>query len=171
LQSAEKKEDKLAFVKEHLDKEIKLSDVFKEGEFADVTAVTKGKGVQGVIKRFGVGRKQHKSEKGVRRVGSLGGWKSQGHVMYRTPQAGKMGFHVRNAYNLKILKISDNIDDIKVKGDHIGYGVVKNTYLLIKGSVPGSRKRLIRLNVAKRPTKKNNPAPMTLEYIDLNSKQ
>jgi len=46
--------------------------VFKEGQYVDVIAVTKGKGFQGVIKRFHVHRRQHKSEKGVRKVGAIG---------------------------------------------------------------------------------------------------
>lgn len=165
-------EEKLKFAKDHLDKEIKISDVFKEGEFVDVSAVTKGKGLQGPVKRFGISRKQHKSEKGTRRPGSTnGGWCAQGHMMYRVAKSGKMGFHTRTAYNIKIIKISDNLDDIKVDGGHLQYGVVKNTYILVKGSVPGSRKRLIRLNSPTRPTRNNVPTPIPLEYIDLHSKQ
>lgn len=165
-------EDKFNFVKENLDKEISVADVFKEGEFVDAHAITTGKGVQGVIKRFGVGRKQAKSEKGTRRVGTIcGGWKAQAHMMYRVPQAGKMGFHTRTAYNLKILKISDNVDEINVKGGLLHYGDVKTTYMLVKGSVPGPKKRLIKFVAATRPGHKANTAPVALTYVSQESQQ
>ena len=60
------KEDKLNYAKEKLGQEIKISDVFKEGQQVDIHAVTRGKGFQGVVKKHGVSIKQHKSEKGKR---------------------------------------------------------------------------------------------------------
>jgi len=165
-------DEKFKFVKDNFDKEIKLSDVFKEGEYVDVTSVTTGKGVAGPMKRFGIGRKSHKSEKGTRRPGCIcASWKGHAHIMYRTAQAGKMGYHTRLVRNLKIMKISDNISEIANAGGHNHYGVVRNTYLLLKGSVPGPQKRLIRINTPIRPSRLHNPQPVKLEYVSVDSKQ
>jgi large subunit ribosomal protein L3 len=64
-------EEKLNFVKNHLNKDITISDVFSQGEIVDVRGLTTGKGLVGPVKRFGITLKSHKSEKGVRRPGSL----------------------------------------------------------------------------------------------------
>lgn len=137
--------DKVEYIKNNLDKPISLADVFKEGEFIDVHAVTKGKGFQGAVKRFGVDIRARKSEKGVRAAGSLGGWKGQGHVMYRIPAAGKMGFNSRVDYNKKIMLISDDISKVNPPGGFVNFGFVKGKYMLIKGSIPGPKKRMVRL--------------------------
>ncbi len=166
-----KKEDKLAFAKEHLGKEMKIQDVFKEGNQVDIHGVTKGKGYQGPIKRFGIGIRQHKSEKTKRGPGSLGGWVGQGHVMYRVAHAGKMGYHQRTELNKQILKVSDKPEEINVKGGYKNYGEVKSTYILVKGSTIGPSNRMIILTASKRPTR-NVPADApTIETISLDSKQ
>jgi len=146
------KEEQLNFAKGKLGKEINISEVFKEGQQLDIHAVSKGKGVQGPVKRFGVSLKHHKSEKGQRRVGSLGGWKAQGHIMWRQAKAGKMGYHVRMDSNKWLLKIG-NANEISKKGGFENYGVVKNQYILVKGSVIGAKRRLIRINEPLRPNK------------------
>ena len=63
-------EDKINFIKEKLGKEISVSDVFEKGGVVDLRGLTKGKGLQGPVKRFGIQLKDHKSEKGRRRPGS-----------------------------------------------------------------------------------------------------
>jgi large subunit ribosomal protein L3 len=67
-------EDKINFIKENLNKEISVLDVFEKDQLVDLRGLTKGKGLQGPVKRFGIGLKSHKSEKGRRRPGSLGPW-------------------------------------------------------------------------------------------------
>src|SRR3989344_796441 len=146
-----KKEDKLKFAQEKMGKEITIEDVFKEGEQIDIHAVTKGKGFQGPVKRFGVTLRSHKAEKTKRGPATLGGWKAQGHFMYRVAHAGQMGFHTRTEYNKWLIKIGKNPEDIKIKGGIVRFGFVKNPYVLIKGSVAGPKKRLIRMNKAIRP--------------------
>ena len=163
------KEEQLNYAKNKLGKEINITEVFKEGQQVDIHAVSKGKGVQGPVKRFGVSLKHHKSEKGQRRVGSLGGWKAQGHIMWRQAKAGKMGYHIRMEHNKWLLKIG-NANEISKKGGFHNYGIIKNPYILIKGSVIGSKKRLIRLNEAIRFNRSiPNEAP-TLQYINLEQK-
>lgn len=165
------KEQKLTYAKEHIGKEIKLTDVFKEGAQVDVHAISKGKGYQGPVKRFGVDIRQHKSEKTIRGPGSLGGWRGQGQTMYRVAHAGKMGFHQRTELNKQILRISDKHEDVNVSGGYKHYGNVKNTYLLIKGSIIGSTNRLITLTESKRPRKNIGHEAPVIEQVNLESKQ
>lgn len=146
-------EEKFAFAKESIGKDINLKDVMKEGQLVDVHCITKGKGFQGTVKRFGVSIKSHKSEKTKRGVGNLGAWTPK-HTSWRVPQPGKMGCHQRTEYNKWVLKISDRFEEINPKGGFLNYGIVKNPYLLIKGSVAGSRKSFVILTKAIRPNKK-----------------
>ena len=53
-----------------LGKEIKVEDVFESGVSVDVHGITKGKGFQGTVKRFGVPIRQHKAEKTKRGIGT-----------------------------------------------------------------------------------------------------
>lgn len=164
-------QDKLAFAKEHLGKELSVKDVFKEGQFIDMHAVTKGKGFQGPVKRFGVKIRFHKSEKTKRGPGSLGGWSGQQHVMYRVAHAGQMGFHNRVDYNKQIMMIGDDPKKVNPKGGFVRYGEVKSQYLLVKGSIPGPKKRLIRMKVALRPDTRKEETAQTIQYISTESKQ
>ncbi|MGV8151007.1 MAG: 50S ribosomal protein L3 [Candidatus Woesearchaeota archaeon] len=162
-------DEKIKFAKDNHDKELLVNNIFKEGEFIDIHAVTKGKGYQGSIKRFGVALKVHKTEKGVRRVGTLGAWSGQGHVLYRVPHPGQMGYHLRTEYNKQIFKISNKPEEINPKGAFLQYGNVKSTYVLIKGSVSGARKRAV---VFAKAMRKHAPSTLpTITYISTESKQ
>ena len=132
-------------LKNILENEIKIKDVFKEGQFLDAQAVTTGRGFQGPVKRFGVSLRKKKSEKTKRGPGSLGAWNHQQHIMYRVAHAGQMGFHTRTAYNKLLLKISSKPAEINPKSGFNKFGLVNSDYILLKGSVPGPKKRLIRL--------------------------
>lgn len=165
------KEDQLNLAKEKLGKDILLNDVLKEGQIIDVHAVTTGKGYQGPVKRFGVKIRFRKSEKTKRGPGSLGGWKGHGHFMWRNPNAGKMGYHLRVDYNKWLLKISDKPEEINPKGGFINYGFVKNNYVLVKGSIPGPKKRLMTLTYATRPKNGAFVEAPSIQYISLESKQ
>ena len=163
------KDQQLSYAKEKIGKEIMISEVFKEGQLLDAHSLTKGKGFQGAVKRFGVQLRQHKSEKSRRNPGTLGPWKAQGHVMWRVAHAGKTGYHLRTEYNKWIVKIGNKPEEINSKGGFINYGIVKNSYILIKGSVSGNEKRLIRFTDAAR-MKRELEAP-TIAYTSLESKQ
>ena len=91
-------EEKLAFIKENLGKEISVLDFFEKGQLIDLKGLTKGKGLQGPVRRFGITLKSHKSEKGVRRPGSLGPW-HPARVSFRVPMAGQLGMFTRTTYN------------------------------------------------------------------------
>ena len=161
-----RKEEQLNYSKEKLGKEINVSEVFKGGQQLDIHAVSKGKGVQGPVRRFGISLRRHKSEKSRRNPGSLGGWVAQGHIMWRTAKAGKMGHHTRTERNKWLLKIG-NANEISKKGGFENYGVIKNSYILIKGSIIGPKKRLIRFNESLMPNKINPSEAPTIQYINL----
>lgn len=163
--------EKLAYIKNNLGKEIKVSQIFKQGQLVDTIAVTKGKGFQGPVKRFGVAIRHHKSEKTKRGPGSLGGWISQAHFMYRVAHAGQMGYHTRTEFNKWVVKISDKPEEINPKGGFIRYGNVKNEYVLIKGSVQGPAKRLIRMNLPKRLNHLVPKDAPSITYTSLEAKQ
>jgi len=164
------KEQQLAYAREKLGKEITVSEVFKEGQKIDAHSLTKGKGFQGPVRRFGVQLRHHKSEKSRRNPGSLGAWRAQGHIMWRTAHAGKMGYHLRTEYNKWVVKIGSKPEEINVKGGFVHYGNIKNTYLLVKGSIGGTQKRLIKLTDAVR-SRHNVPEKAQIAYTSLESKQ
>ena len=66
--------EKLEAAKQLLGKDIGVNEVFTEGQQLDCHVVTKGHGYQGPVKRFGVALRSHKSEKGTRGPGNVGGW-------------------------------------------------------------------------------------------------
>ncbi|MDP6459901.1 MAG: 50S ribosomal protein L3 [Candidatus Hydrothermarchaeota archaeon] len=158
------------YVKGVLGKEMRVNDIFEEGEFVDTISITKGKGFQGPVKRWGVKHLPRKTRKGHRTAGTLGPWHPAA-MMWRVPQGGQMGYHQRTEYNKMILKIGDKGEDINPNGGFLGYGLVKGDYMLIKGSIAGTRKRLIRMRPAIRPPKRISEGKPQLSYISLESKQ
>ena len=164
------KEQQLSYSKEKLGKEILVSEVFKEGQQLDIHSVTRGKGFQGPVRRFGVTLRHHKSEKSRRNPGSLGSWRAQGQIMYRVAHAGKMGYHLRTEYNKWIVQIGSKTEEINVKGGFLHYGLVRSSYIFVKGSLGGAQKRLVRLTDPIKP-KKGVPAEPQITYISLESKQ
>ncbi|VVB67560.1 50S ribosomal protein L3 [Candidatus Norongarragalina meridionalis] len=139
------------YAKSVLGKELRFTDVFQEGETVDAVAVTKGKGWQGVVKRYGVSLNIRKSTKSRRHGGSIGP-ERQGKVMFTIPRAGQMGFQRRTDEHKRILKHGADLGTKEFKR----YGFVKNDYAIIDGSVPGPAKRVVMLHkrVAKTPVKK-----------------
>ena len=145
-------EDKLNFIKSHLNKEIPVSEVFSLGELVDVRGLTKGKGLAGPVKRFGITLRFHKSEKGVRKVGSIGPW-HPARVTYKVPMAGQLGMFTRVHYNQKILQIVKSEDPENKLKNIKNYGETNTDYILVYGSVQGPAKRQILLTSSLRPSK------------------
>jgi large subunit ribosomal protein L3 len=164
-------EEKFAWAQEHAGKDIAVAEIFKEGEYVDSHAITIGRGFQGPVKRFGIGLKPHKSEKGRRAPGSLGGWSAQQHFMYRVAHAGQTGYHQRTQYNNQVLKIGEKPQDVTPNGGFLHYGVLHNPYILIKGSLQGPKKRMITLTKAIRLYDRSKHSLPTIETISLESKQ
>ncbi|MBS7643158.1 50S ribosomal protein L3 [Candidatus Bathyarchaeota archaeon] len=157
------------YAKGLLGKTVRVSDVFKEGQFIDVIAVTKGKGFQGPVKRWGVHLLPHKSRKTRRGIGCLGPW-HPAHLMYTVPRAGQMGYAQRTEYNKRIIKIGSNGMEVTPKGGFLSYGVVRGDYLMLEGSVPGPAKRLIRLRYPVRAQMLPVGAPK-ITYVSIESPQ
>src|SRR5438093_2260097 len=156
------------YLKTILGKEIRVSDIFQVGQYIDVSAITRGKGIEGPITRFGVKRKQHKSRKSVRAVGTLGPI-SPAVVMYTVPRQGQRGFHQRTEYNKRILIISnsekDNDFKINPDGGFEHFGMIKNDYIIVKGSVPGVPKRLVKMRFPIRTVGKKILEPKVVEVL------
>jgi large subunit ribosomal protein L3 len=159
---------KFDFLKSKLGQEVRVSDVFKNGQNIDVHGITRGKGVEGPVTRFGIKRKQHKSRKSVRAVGTLGPI-SPAVVMYTVARQGQRGFHQRTEYNKRILLISNSekndVANINPKGGFKHFGLVEGDYMIVRGTIPGVPKRLIKLRqpIRSKPTK--NVEPKILEVI------
>lgn len=142
---------KFEFAKTLISKEIMPAEMVKT-TLVDARGLTKGKGFEGPVPRFGITLKSHKSEKGVRRPGSLGPW-HPARVTFRTPQAGQLGMFSRVHYNLKVMGMGTIAEkDINPSSGFKHYGKVRTSYLLVKGSVQGPPKRQLLLTPAFRPT-------------------
>jgi len=147
------KEEKVAWIKEHLNKEIKISEVFEAGGLTDIRGVTKGKGIQGPVKRFGITLRSHKAEKGQRKTGSLGPW-HPARVTFRVPMAGQLGMFTRTTYNNSILEIgSISEKNINPKEGFKKYGNIKTDYIILRGSIQGPSKRQLIITQPLRSTK------------------
>ncbi len=162
--------EQLEYTKKLLGKTVSIINVFKEGQFVDVISITKGKGFQGPVKRWGVKILPRKSRKTKRGVAVIGPWHPT-RVLYTVPRAGQMGYFQRTEYNKRILKIGADGKEITPKGGFLRYGPVRGTYLLLDGSLPGPPKRLIRLRHPVRAPKETPETPPKITHTSLESPQ
>lgn len=107
------------------------ADVFEEGEYVDVCGISKGKGTQGVIKRWnqtrgpmGHGSQYHRG------VGSLGTLLPK-RVLKGKKMPGHMGSELTTVQNLQIIAVD-----------------IENNAILVKGNVPGPKKSLVLIKTA-----------------------
>ena len=162
-------ESKLDWGLERLGGQIGLEDVYETGQEIDVVGVTKGKGWQGSIKRFGLKLLSHKNSKRRRQGGNLGDF-GTGYVRKTIRQAGQVGYHKRTELNKRILRISNPEEsEITPAGGFLNYGEVRNPYMVVQGSLPGPAKRLLRFRDATRPRKITGEVEVT--YVSTSSKQ
>jgi large subunit ribosomal protein L3 len=162
-------EDQLDYAKGLLGETIGINDIFELGESVDVIGVTKGKGFQGPVKRWGIRILQRKSRKTVRGVASIGPWKPR-RVMPGVPRAGQMGLHNRMERHKRILLMGSDVERITPAGGFKKYGQLKGDYVLLKGSVMGPAKRLITLRKSAR-TSRYPMAPVQVTYINTEFKK
>ncbi|MBA1341278.1 MAG: 50S ribosomal protein L3 [ANME-2 cluster archaeon] len=162
---------RLEYATSLIGKSVEVSDVFNIGDMVDVLAITIGKGTQGPVKRWGINlmKNKHSRQGSLRQIGTLGPW-NPSRVSWRVPQLGQTGYQQRTEYNKRIIKIGENGTDVTPKSGFLNYGEVSGNYLLLKGSVPGPKKRLIRLRPAIRGDKQPTVAPQ-VSYISVESKQ
>ncbi len=158
------------YAKNLLGKAVNISDVFTNGDIIDVQAVTNGKGTQGPVKRWGIQlqKSKHSRAGSVREIGTLGAWHTS-HVSWRVPQIGQTGYFQRTEYNKRIMQIGKDGKTVTPEGGILNYGIIRNDYIIIKGSVPGPAKRLVRMRPAIR-LKKTLPVP-ELTHVSVESKQ
>lgn len=105
--------------------EVKVEDVFQEGQYVSVSGLTKGKGFQGVVKRHGfagVGQATHGQHNRLRAPGSIGAASTPARVFKGMRMAGQMG-------NTRVT--IDNLEVVKV--------MAEDGVLVVKGAVPGHR--------------------------------
>lgn len=124
-------------------------DVFKEGEVVDVQGISKGKGYQGVIKRWnqsrgpmGHGSQYHRG------VGSLGTLLPM-HVLKGKKMPGHMGNETVTIQNLEIVSVD-----------------LENNVILVKGNVPGPKKSLVLIKTSVKNGEKVNKAHELVTYVE-----
>ncbi|MDG2396325.1 MAG: 50S ribosomal protein L3 [Flavobacteriaceae bacterium] len=119
------------------EKNYKLGDIisvdfFNEGEFVDVSGISKGKGFQGVVKRHGfsgVGQSTHGQHNRLRAPGSIGAASYPARVFKGMRMAGQMGSEKVKVINLKVIKVFLERNILLVKGCVPGH---KNSYVIIR---------------------------------------
>jgi large subunit ribosomal protein L3e len=183
--------DKIAFATSLFEKPVAVGGVFEQNEMIDTIAITKGKGFEGVVTRWGVTKLPRKTHKGLRKVACIGSWHPS-RVKYSVARAGQNGYHHRTELNKKVYKIGDGVKnhadgtvvqnnattefDLTVKGiTPLGgfphYGEVNEDYVMIKGACPGVKRRLITLRkTLVNQTSRNSKEEITLKFIDTSSK-
>jgi len=183
--------DKVAFVNGLFEKTVAVGSVFEQNEQIDTVAITKGKGFEGVVTRWGVTKLPRKTHKGLRKVACIGSWHPS-RVKYSVARAGQNGYHHRTEQNKKIYRIgaatraadgaygpASNATtefDLTVKaitplGGFPHYGVVNEDYVMLKGACPGVKRRVITMRkslVAQ--TSRTSREEITLKFIDTSSK-
>ena len=162
--------DKFEHARGLLGKEIRIEDVFHAGEVVDVTAVTKGKGFQGPVKRFGIKIRSRKTDDARRNPGTLGPWHPH-QVMWTVPLGGQTGYHQRTEFNKRLLRIGTSEDPVDPRGGFLRYGEISGDYAILSGSTPGPTKRLLNLRKASRPWRNLPDETPNLTEVSLASAQ
>lgn len=111
---------------------LSASDVFEEGDFVDVVGKSKGKGFQGVVKRYnfgGVGQATHGQHNRLRAPGAIGACSTPSRVFKGMRMAGRMGSDRVKIQNLKVLKVLSDKNAIVVNGSVPGSN---NSYIFIE---------------------------------------
>ena len=177
-------EDKVDFALSLFEQPVGIDAVFSQDEMIDAIAITRGRGTEGVVARWGVSRLPRKTHRGLRKVACIGAWHPS-RVMWTVARAGQHGFHHRTEMNKKVYKIGKKGDeshkatteydvtdkDITPMGGFPHYGVVDEDYIVLKGAIPGSKKRCITLRRSLVPqTSRNALEEIKLKFIDTASK-
>ena len=180
-----KVEEKVAYAHKLLEKDIPVETVFAEGEKIDVMAATKGHGYEGVVSRWGVRRLPRKTHRGLRKVACIGAW-HPARVHFQVARAGQDGYHHRTERNKQIYRIGKKVAEgakdttastdvdltekgITPLGGFPHYGVVSEDWIMVKGAVPGVKKRPITLRKTIIASHRR-VEPAGLKFIDTSSK-
>jgi len=183
-------EQKVAYAREHLEKQVPISQVFAKDEMIDTISVTKGRGFKGVTSRWHTRKLPRKTHKGLRKVACIGAW-HPAHVSYAVARGGQKGYHHRTEINKKIYRMGDAIQTkdgktvkntgstdhdptektINPMGGFPHYGEVRQDFIMIKGCCIGPKKRPITLrkSLILNP-KRSHREQIDLRFIDTTSK-
>ncbi|KND02713.1 60S ribosomal protein L3 [Spizellomyces punctatus DAOM BR117] len=175
--------DKVNWAKEHFEKTVDVSSIFEQDEMIDIIGVTKGHGFEGVTHRWGTKKLPRKTHKGLRKVACIGAWHPS-RVMYSVPRAGQDGYHHRTEMNKKIYRVGKAGDknsgateyDLTQKtitplGGFPHYGIVNEDWIMVKGSTPGVKKRVLTLRKSLLVhTKRSALEKVQLKFVDTSSK-
>merc|ERR1711988_936919 len=182
--------DKVAFAREHFEKEIPVTAVFAKDEMMDIIGVTKGHGFKGVTSRWHTKKLPRKTHKGLRKVACIGAWHPS-RIQFTVPRAGQKGYHHRTEINKKIFRIRDGFHmkdgklvknnaatdydladkSINPMGGFPHYGLVKQDFVMIKGCCVGPKKRVLTLRKSLLVhTKRKALEEIKLKFINTSSK-
>jgi large subunit ribosomal protein L3e len=165
------------------EKQINVSDIFEESEQVDIIGISKGHGFEGVTARWGTTRLPRKTHKGLRKVACIGAWHPS-RVQWSVPRAGQYGYYHRTEINKKIYRVGKAGDkksastaadltekSITPMGGFPHYGIINEDFLMIKGGIIGTRKRVITLRKTLVPqTSRSAIEKIQLKFIDTSSK-
>uniref|UniRef100_A0A5F9CSJ4 60S ribosomal protein L3 n=1 Tax=Oryctolagus cuniculus TaxID=9986 RepID=A0A5F9CSJ4_RABIT len=164
--------------------------VFGQDEMIDVIGVTKGKGYKGVTSRWHTKKLPRKTHRGLRKVACIGAW-HPARVAFSVARAGQKGYHHRTEINKKIYKIGQgylikdgkliknnastdyDLSDKSINplGGFVHYGEVTNDFVMLKGCVVGTKKRVLTLRKSLLvQTKRRALEKIDLKFIDTTSK-
>jgi large subunit ribosomal protein L3e len=172
------------------EKKRSIDTIFSQNEMIDTIGVTKGHGTQGVISRWGVTRLPRKSHRGLRKVACIGAW-HPARVSWTVARRGQKGYFHRTEMNKKVYRIGKAARDADHKfvnanamteadltkkaitplGGFPHYGNVDEDFIMLKGGVVGTKKRVIVLRKTLVPqTSRTATEEIQLKFIDTASK-
>jgi large subunit ribosomal protein L3e len=180
---------------ELFERKIPVDTCFSQNDMIDAISITKGKGYEGVVSRWGVTRLPRKTHRGLRKVACVGAW-HPARVKFSVARAGQNGYHHRTEMNKKIYRIGaaarpadsklEGADafnanattehDLTIKsitplGGFPHYGEVNEDFVMIKGSIPGVKKRVITLRKScVKQVSRTALEEIELKFIDTTSK-
>jgi len=186
---------KVEWGKALFERQVPVSTVFNPNEMVDAISITKGKGFEGVVTRWGVTRLPRKTHRGLRKVACIGAW-HPARVKFSVARAGQNGYHHRTEMNKKIYRIGKGVHtdaegkydakafnanattehDLTVKaitpmGGFPHYGEVNEDYVMLKGGIPGTTKRVVTLRKScVKQVSRSSLEEIELRFIDTSSK-
>jgi large subunit ribosomal protein L3e len=187
--------DKVEWGKALFERQVAVDTVFNADEMVDAISITKGRGYEGVVTRWGVTRLPRKTHRGLRKVACIGAW-HPARVKFSVARAGQNGYHHRTEQNKKIYRIGKGVHtdaDGKTDPKHFNpnaatetdvtqkaitpmggfphYGEVNEDYVMVKGGVPGVKKRVVTLRKScVKQVSRNALEKIELKFIDTSSK-
>ncbi|MGH0159980.1 UNVERIFIED_CONTAM: hypothetical protein FKN15_038331, partial [Acipenser sinensis] len=182
--------EKVDWAREKLEQSVPITNVFSQDEMIDVIGVTKGHGYKGVTSRWHTKKLPRKTHRGLRKVACIGAW-HPARVAFSVARAGQKGYHHRTEINKKIYKIGQGYHtkdgklmknnasteydlsnkSINPLGGFVHYGEVTNDFVMLKGCVIGTKKRVLTLRKSLLvQTKRRALEKIDLKFIDTTSK-